>query len=133
MLSLQAKTHSQMTYKDIANQLEKVEQELETKKLELKPLEDAKEALRTSLIDALKRAKLRSVGIEGGNSYVIARRTNITVADEIKANKWGVENGCVRLDLVKAKKILIHEVSIPDGFITEETEYISVKKNNDNS
>lgn len=100
----------------------------EVKEKELAPMEESESYFRAELLDALKKAKLKTVKAEDGTVFARSERVNYSIIDKIKALAWAKRNKCVAVDKAAANKILRTKYpDMPVGFEVSVTEFISVR------
>lgn len=119
----------------IAQELWNVEGEIKNWQTKIAPrvkeLEERREELRAALLASMQKSRLKTVRVESGDIFVRTVRAKFEITDQAKADSWGRENDCMRLDKTRANSILLRLPKVPDGFEQRDEEHLTIKKNNE--
>lgn len=113
-------------YRGIAEQIIAIENEIQAFEEPVKQLKLRKEELRERMIHALKENRLNSFQTESDVGFSLAYRSSLEITDEKKALEWGFINQCIKVDTVKANRVLKGAGALPEGFVQAETEHLVV-------
>ena len=115
-----------------AQELYSIESSLEALKTRYKqdsaPLEARSEELRSKLLAAMQKNRVKTIKLENGDQYIRVPKTTFEVTDERKAFQWAQQNQCLRIDKVSANKILTRTIGVPDGFEQHDEEHIRIER-----
>lgn len=92
----------------------------------LKGLKEKETELKEMMLEALKAARLEGLSTEYGINFTRATRSSLVVTDPKKALDWALKNDSVRIDTVKASKLLKGTGALVPGFEDKFTDYLSI-------
>ena len=119
----------QLKVVEIADELTIIREKIATIKADkIAPLDEQEKELTAILIDKLKRQGLKTIKTDSGLLFTRAQRSTIKVTDEVLAYNWAHDNNALRINTTKCGQILRREMDLPNGFEESVTEYLSVRK-----
>lgn len=124
-----AKKLAVYTPAEVADKLFRIKEEISAIEDSVKPLKEKEEILRLAMIEAIRAARLpdgryRDNGT--GINYTAIIRFTPKVVNLKLAQKWAQAQDCMRIDLVKAKKLLDGSGALPEGWEAERTDYLTI-------
>lgn len=95
----------------------------------MKPLREELDRLKQELIGSFSKTGLPSLRTSD-DEYLVSykKETEVVVTNEVFAFKWALKNNVIRIDRIKASKLLNESKEIPAGFGTVDKETISFTK-----